>query len=296
MRPLTKRMRLLSIVAAAGLTLGLVGTAAAVTSRHSPAAPYKACSNAKKVLSVEVHGKCPAGTVLVKLGAKGAPGAKGAAGANGAAGPAGARGATGASGTLSNNTGLTVAGPLVVTGASTLAGVSATGIADSGSLSATGFADSGALSATGITDKGTTNLANVVDSGPLSAVGVADSGTLSAVAITDSGTLGVTGLATLNGGFANPTNSVTTPSLTSGTAVQNTGPDSSYMVTLTGGTSGMFTVAIGANSSASDVIASAVQLLAGTGTIVNVTVPRTWYIEVTVGGSATITNTTVVQL
>ena len=121
MRPLTKRMRLLSIVVAAGLTLGLVGTAAAVTSRHSPAAPYKACSNAKKVLSVEVHGKCPAGTVLVKLGAKGAPGAKGAAGANGAAGPAGARGATGASGTLSNNTGLTVAGPLVVTGASTLA-------------------------------------------------------------------------------------------------------------------------------------------------------------------------------
>jgi hypothetical protein len=174
--------------------------------------------------------------------------------------------------------------------------VSATGIADSGSLSATGITNSGALSAKGITDTGTTNLANVVDSGPLSAVGVTDSGTLSAVAITDSGTLGVNGLATLSGGFANPTNSLTTPTLTSGTAVQNTGPDSSYMVTLTGGTGGTFTVAIGTTSSPSDVIASAVQLLAGTGTIVNVTVPRTWYIEVTVGGSATITNTTVVQL
>jgi len=299
MRPLTKRMRLLSIGAAAGLILGLVGTAAAVTSRHSPAAPYTACSNAKSVLSVEVHGKCPAGTFLVKLGARGVPGANGAAGANGtngAAGPAGARGATGASGTISNNTGLTVAGPLVVTGASTLASVSATGIADSGSLSATGITNSGALSAKGITDTGTTNLADVVDSGPLSAVGVTDSGTLSAVAITDSGTLGVSGLATLNGGFANPTNSVTTPTLTSGTAVHNTGPDSSYMVTLTGGSGGTFTVAIGATSSASDVIASAVPLLGGTGTIVNVTVPSTWYIEVTVAGSATITNTTVVQL
>jgi hypothetical protein len=98
MRPLTKRMRLLSIGAAAGLTLGLVGTAAAVTISHSPAAPYRACSNAKSVLSVEVHGKCPAGTVLVIVGAKGAPGAIGDNGINGARGPKGATGARGKTG------------------------------------------------------------------------------------------------------------------------------------------------------------------------------------------------------
>ena len=98
MRPLTKKMRLLSIGAAAGLTLGLVGTAAAVTNDSSPAAPYNACSNAKSVLSVEVHGSCPAGTVLVKLGAKGAPGAKGRTGAKGATGATGATGSAGAAG------------------------------------------------------------------------------------------------------------------------------------------------------------------------------------------------------
>jgi len=98
MRPLTKRVRLLSIGAAAGLTLGLVGTAAAVTNAGSPAAPYKACSNAKSVLSVEVNGKCPAGTVLVTVGAKGATGATGKTGAKGATGPTGATGATGATG------------------------------------------------------------------------------------------------------------------------------------------------------------------------------------------------------
>jgi hypothetical protein len=78
MQSRTKKMRILTVSLAAGLTLGLVGTAAAVAATNkAPAPPYVACSATNHVLSVEVHGKCPAGTVLVTIGAKGATGAKG---------------------------------------------------------------------------------------------------------------------------------------------------------------------------------------------------------------------------
>jgi hypothetical protein len=97
MGSLTRKMRLLSIGAAAGLTLGLVGTAAAITST-SPPAPYKACSSAKSVLSVEVNGQCPAGSVLVTVGAKGSAGPSGKSGPTGKPGVAGAQGPQGAAG------------------------------------------------------------------------------------------------------------------------------------------------------------------------------------------------------
>ena len=64
MKSLTKKMRLVSVGVAAGLTLGLVGTAAAVTSssstvRSSPAAPYIACANRQRVLKIMPNRTCP---------------------------------------------------------------------------------------------------------------------------------------------------------------------------------------------------------------------------------------------
>ena len=105
-KSLTKKMRLVSVGVAAGLTLGLVGTAAAVTSssstvRSSPAAPYIACANRQRVLKIMQNSTCPAGTFEVTVGAKGATGARGPrglTGATGATGPTGVTGAIGATG------------------------------------------------------------------------------------------------------------------------------------------------------------------------------------------------------
>ena len=96
----------MSVGVAAGLTLGLVGTAAAVTSssstvRSSPAAPYIACANRQRVLKIMQNSTCPAGTFEVTVGAKGATGARGPrglTGATGATGPTGVTGAIGATG------------------------------------------------------------------------------------------------------------------------------------------------------------------------------------------------------
>ena len=91
------KIRLLSIGAAAGLSLGIVGTAAAVAG-NPPAAPFKACANAKSVLSVESNGACAPGSVLVTLGAKGASGISGTAGKVGATGAKGPQGPSGVAG------------------------------------------------------------------------------------------------------------------------------------------------------------------------------------------------------
>jgi len=103
MKSLTKKMRLVSVGVAAGLTLGLVGTAAAVTSssstvRSSPAAPYIACANRQRVLKIMQYSTCPAGTFEVTVGARGATGARGPRGLTGARGPRGVTGVTGATG------------------------------------------------------------------------------------------------------------------------------------------------------------------------------------------------------
>jgi hypothetical protein len=63
MKSLTKKLRLVSVGVAAGLTLGLVGTAAAVTSssstvRSSPAAPYIACATRQRVLKIMQYSTC----------------------------------------------------------------------------------------------------------------------------------------------------------------------------------------------------------------------------------------------
>ena len=103
MKSLTKKMRLVSVGVAAGLTLGLVGTAAAVTSssstvKSSPAAPYIACANRQRVLKIMQNSTCQAGTFEVTVGARGATGARGPRGATGARGPRGVTGAIGATG------------------------------------------------------------------------------------------------------------------------------------------------------------------------------------------------------
>lgn len=106
MKSLTKKMRLVSVGVAAGLTLGLVGTAAAVTSssstvKSSPSAPYIACANRQRVLKIMQNSTCQAGTFEVTVGARGATGARGprgVTGATGATGPTGVTGAIGATG------------------------------------------------------------------------------------------------------------------------------------------------------------------------------------------------------
>ncbi len=89
MTSLTKKMRLVSVGVAAVLTLGLVGTAAAVTSSRStssssPQAPFHICANPYSVLKIMPKWTCPAGTVAVRLGSTGARGATGATGPTGA--------------------------------------------------------------------------------------------------------------------------------------------------------------------------------------------------------------------
>ena len=100
MKSLTKKMRLVSVGVAAGLTLGLVGTAAAVTTSSStvmryPSAPYIACATSQRVLKIM---PCPRGTYEVTVGARGATGARGPRGTTGARGPRGITGAMGATG------------------------------------------------------------------------------------------------------------------------------------------------------------------------------------------------------
>ena len=103
MKSLTKKMRLVSVGVAAGLTLGLVGTAAAVTSssstvKSSPSAPYIACATRQRVLKIMQYSTCPAGTFEVTVGARGATGARGPRGVTGAMGAAGATGPAGPAG------------------------------------------------------------------------------------------------------------------------------------------------------------------------------------------------------
>ena len=197
MTSLTKKMGLLGIGAAAGLILGLVGTATAVAS-HSPPAPYKACSSTKSVLSVETHGRCPPGTVLVTVGAKGmtgttgktgATGATGASGATGAVGPVGATGASGATGAV-GPTGAT--GALGATGA-----VGPTGA--TGALGATGAVGPvGATGATGAqgpagTNGTDTDADSFVIEGPVTSWSGYGSGMLSATASCPSGYFALSG-------------------------------------------------------------------------------------------------------
>ena len=113
------KSRAVIIVAAAALTLGLVGvgTSAIVASAsgRAPTGPYKICANSASYLTAEpVNGHCPAGSFLVavgktgKTGKRGRPGAPGkqgpqgipgpSTGVPGPAGPAGATGATGPAG------------------------------------------------------------------------------------------------------------------------------------------------------------------------------------------------------
>ena len=103
MKSMTKKMRLVFVGVAAGLTLGLVGTAAAVTTSsstamRSPAAPYIACANRQRELKIMQYSTCPRGTFEVTVGARGATGPRGWRGATGARGWRGATGATGATG------------------------------------------------------------------------------------------------------------------------------------------------------------------------------------------------------
>ena len=121
MKSLTKKLRLVSVGVAAGLTLGLVGTAAAVTSSsstvmRSPAAPYIACATRQRVLKIMQNSTCARGTFEVTVGARGATGARGPRGATGARGARGPRGATGITGA----TGLT--GPVGPAGPAGAAG------------------------------------------------------------------------------------------------------------------------------------------------------------------------------
>ncbi|MGO9584504.1 MAG: hypothetical protein ACLP36_17095 [Acidimicrobiales bacterium] len=91
MRSISRKIRLLSAGAAAGLTLGVVGTSGAAMALSGHA--VTACSTVSDVLKLEqANGKCPSGSSPVSIGAKGATGATGPKGATGA------RGATGAPG------------------------------------------------------------------------------------------------------------------------------------------------------------------------------------------------------
>jgi hypothetical protein len=93
----TCKMRMLFVGVAAGLILGVVGTAGAAIALSSHA--VKACSTTSGVLKLErSNGSCPSGSSPVTIGARGDRGPRGAAGARGATGPRGAAGARGATG------------------------------------------------------------------------------------------------------------------------------------------------------------------------------------------------------
>lgn len=118
-----------------GAALVLATASIAVATSSSPASTsYKACSTNAKVLSIMVGGKCPSGTHVVTVnargiagpqgptgaqGATGATGAAGAAGVQGIQGPAGPQGVSGGGGTFYNqtitNAGADIADPATVT-------------------------------------------------------------------------------------------------------------------------------------------------------------------------------------
>ena len=72
------KKRFLLVGLAAGIVLGAVGTASAVTLASSPT--YSACSTSGHVLLVQVKGKCPSGSHKVTISARGPQGKTGAAG------------------------------------------------------------------------------------------------------------------------------------------------------------------------------------------------------------------------
>jgi hypothetical protein len=72
------KKRFLLVGLAAGLVLGAVGTASAVTLASSPT--YSACSTTGHVLLVQVKGKCPSGSHKVTISARGPQGKTGPAG------------------------------------------------------------------------------------------------------------------------------------------------------------------------------------------------------------------------
>jgi hypothetical protein len=86
---LTTPRKLAGLVALAALIPAAAFAATAVT---TPPGPYTACSSPKEVLTVEVKGKCPSGTVQVTINAQGVPGPTGAQGPSGPQGPPGPTG------------------------------------------------------------------------------------------------------------------------------------------------------------------------------------------------------------
>lgn len=97
MKTVTGKMRMLFVGVAAGLMLGIAGTAGAAIALRSHA--VNACSTGSGVLKLQrANGSCPSGSSPVTIGARGDRGPKGAAGARGATGPRGVAGARGATG------------------------------------------------------------------------------------------------------------------------------------------------------------------------------------------------------
>ena len=82
-----------------GAALVLATASIAVATSSGPASTsYKACSTNAKVLSIMVGGKCPSGTHVVTVNARGIAGPQGPTGAQGATGATGAAGAAGVQG------------------------------------------------------------------------------------------------------------------------------------------------------------------------------------------------------
>jgi hypothetical protein len=99
----------------------------------------------------------------------------------------------------------TVGGTLGVTGATTLAALSATNVTASGTLGVTGATTLAALSATNVTASGTLGVTgNETVGGTLGVTGATTLAALSATNVTASGTLAVTGQVTLGGVLAGP--------------------------------------------------------------------------------------------
>ena len=93
----TCKMRLLLLGVAAGLVLGVVGTAGAAMALSSHA--VRACSTNSGVLKLaRPNGSCPSGSSPVTIGARGDRGPRGPVGARGATGPRGAGGPKGLAG------------------------------------------------------------------------------------------------------------------------------------------------------------------------------------------------------
>ena len=127
-----------------------------------------------------------------------------------------------------------------MTGASTLASLSATNITASGTLGVTGASTLSTLTVTGNSTLASLNATNITASGTLGVTGASTLASLSATNITASGTLGVTGISTL--------------ATVNATSISNTGNESiggnlllQNLVTLTAVTSAAPTVQGGSN-------------------------------------------------